>query len=177
MGVLFDYFAAGSDGAAAAVLDRVGGPGSRDVLVQDADAQPGPGGRAPMPTVVTDESLPVHDTVELKGIDPVVVLGTVGSLLAGVPFDDLLEDPRHGEVLAERDEGALMVCTVSDTLAAALADADPATLARVAVPWSQTDELRGYSTPADLTQVLELLAALARRARDGGLRLYCRICV
>lgn len=61
MGVLFDYFAAPDDAAAATVIDVIGGP---------ADA--------------------TFPTVALKGIDPVVQLGTLESLLTGVDYETVV---------------------------------------------------------------------------------------
>ncbi|MEU3763716.1 hypothetical protein AB0E55_01555 [Amycolatopsis keratiniphila] len=58
MGVLFDYFAAPDNDAAAATIDLVGGP--------------------------SEASLP---TVQLKGVDPFVQLGTAESPLTGVDYD------------------------------------------------------------------------------------------
>ncbi|MFI7122439.1 hypothetical protein [Amycolatopsis sp. NPDC049868] len=62
MSVLFDYFAAPDNDAAAATIDLVGGP--------------------------ADASLP---TVSLKGVDPFVQLGTLESLLTGVGYETIIE--------------------------------------------------------------------------------------
>ncbi|MGY6657087.1 hypothetical protein ACXIZN_33490 [Amycolatopsis sp. TRM77291] len=62
MGVLFDYFAAPDDDAAATTIDLVGGP--------------------------DEASFP---TVALKGVDPFVQLGTLESLLTGVDYEVVIE--------------------------------------------------------------------------------------
>ncbi|MBE1580842.1 hypothetical protein ACFORH_26305 [Amycolatopsis roodepoortensis] len=61
MGVLFDYFAAPDDDAAATTIDLVGGP--------------------------DEASFP---TVALKGVDPFVQLGTLESLLTGVDYETVI---------------------------------------------------------------------------------------
>ncbi|KFU76292.1 hypothetical protein SAMN04489729_4944 [Amycolatopsis lurida] len=62
MGVLFDYFAAPDNDAAATTIDLVGGP--------------------------DEASFP---TVALKGVDPFVQLGTLESLLTGVGYEAVIE--------------------------------------------------------------------------------------
>lgn len=163
MSVLFDYFAAGSDEAAAAAIDRVGGPGSQAVPVPPA----------------TDVSfaLVVYDTVSVKGIDPVVQLGTLEELLTGRPYDEIANDPRSGHIVAARDGGERLVCTITDSLLAALAQSNGDALRRVAEPWSQTEEFWGAADPEVLADVLGDLAGLARRARADDRRLYCWVCV
>jgi hypothetical protein len=146
MGNLYDYFAAADDEAAASAFDLVGGPSA--------------GG---------------FDTVGLKGIEPVVQMGTLEELLTGRPYDEIIQDPRQGGDICHReDDGEHGVLSLTDSLAAALADADRQRLAEVAEPWSETEEFWGDADPDILTDVLWELAELARRARDRGHRLYCR---
>jgi hypothetical protein len=147
MGNLYDYFAAADDEAAASAFDLVGGPAA--------------GG---------------FDTVPLKGIDPAVQMGTLEELLTGRPYDAIIEDPRQGaDVRTAGEEVAEHgVITLTDTLAAALADADRRRLAEVAEPWSETEEFWGDADPDILADALWELAGLAGRARDRGHRLYCR---
>jgi len=68
------------------------------------------------------------------------------------------------------------VVTLTDELQTALADADGARLASVAVPWSHTEEFFGQGDPQILAGLLHELAELARRARNRGERLYCWVC-
>ncbi|MGH3392297.1 MAG: hypothetical protein ACRDOO_25785 [Actinomadura sp.] len=145
MGNLYDYFAAPDDAAAASTFDLLGGPAA--------------GG---------------FDTVAVKGIDPVVQMGTLEELLTGRSYDEIAEDPRQGADVREgSDETAHGVLTLTGSLAAALADADRQRLAEVAEPWAETEEFWGDADPEILTGVLCELAELARRARDRGHGLYC----
>ena len=120
---------------------------------------------------VIDRGSRPYDTVDAKGIDPIVQMGTLEVLLAGGDLDALITAP--GRVLAVRDGGQRLVCTVTDTLAAALARATDEDLQRVAGPWSQTEEFWGGVGPEDLMPFLRDMAGLASRARDRGRRLYC----
>jgi hypothetical protein len=157
MSVLFDYFAAESDEEAAAVIDRVGGPGSQALTVT--------------PSTVA------YDTVSVKGVDPVVQLGTLEELLTGRSYDEIAEDPRSGHLVGTRDGGERVVCTITDSLMAALAQASSEALQRIAEPWSQTEEFWGTADPEGLAEILGDLAGLARRAQANGRRLYCWVCV
>ncbi|MFD5243212.1 hypothetical protein ACFWIW_01645 [Amycolatopsis sp. NPDC058340] len=146
MGVLFDYFAAPDDDAAAATIDLDGGP--------------------------ADASLP---TVQLKGVDPFVQLGTLESLLTGVGYDTIIE--RDIAPVAMADGGTRLVVALTDELSAALSDADEPRLREVAEPWSRTEEFGGGADPDDLVTVLTGFAELARTATTRGDRLYCWVCV
>ena len=179
MGVLYDYFSAPSDEAAASTIDRVGGPGSQAVLAPVVSKR-GVFGRKssePAPQFIDDESLPVFDTLSAKGIDPRVQLGTLEELLTGRAYDDVVADPRSGKDLASRDGGEGLVLTITDSLAGALVAASDEQLAEVAMPWSQTEEFWGQADPGDLAEFLRDLAALARRADAAGHRLYCWLSV
>ena len=103
MGVLFDYFAAPDDDAAGTVLDLAGGPG--------------------------ESSFP---TVAFKGIDPVVQLGTLESLLTGVDYETVVAGDRSGEAVAVADDGERVVVTVTDELLGALSTAAEPRLRAVA---------------------------------------------
>lgn len=67
--------------------------------------------------------------------------------------------------------------TLTDELQAALAHADDAQLASVAVPWSQTEEFFGQGDPHILTRLLHDLAELARRSGNKDERMYCWVCL
>jgi hypothetical protein len=169
MGVLFDYFSAASDEVAASTIDLVGGPGAPLAgSLQPGMAnvhQTGASGGAPF------------DTVDAKGIDPAVQLWTLEALLTSRDYDQIAAGPRAGKALVIRDEGEGVVVTLTDELQDALAAADDAQLASVAVPWSQTEEFWGQDDPQMLAELLHELAELARRARSRDERLYCWICV
>jgi hypothetical protein len=148
VGVLFDYFAAPSDERAGETIDVNGGPGQA--------------------------GLPV---VPVKGIDPVVQLGKLESLLTGADYEAVVASPRCGHPVAIRDEGELLVLTITDELQDALADASPEQLDAVAVPWSQIEEFPGDVRSAGLASFLAELAQLARGALENGDRLYCWTCL
>ncbi|MFJ5958442.1 hypothetical protein ACIQC5_21085 [Paenarthrobacter sp. NPDC092416] len=180
MGVLYDYFAAASDEEAASVIDRVGGPGSQATIVPPAEPKRGIFGRKRQPparTTGTDPTLAVFDTVSVKNIDPVVQLGTLEELLTGRSFDDVMDNPRSGHAVADRDGGERLVLTLTEALSAALASASDQALEQVAVPWSETEEFWNAADPADLAGFLKDLASLARRSEASGQRLYCWVCV
>jgi hypothetical protein len=117
------------------------------------------------------------DTVPVKGIDPLVQLGTLEALLTGRDYELIVAGSRAGYPLAIRDGGACMVVTLTDELQAALAGSDHEQLASAAQPWSQTDEFWGQGDPEVLADVLSELAELARRAGDRDERMYCWVCV
>ncbi|MFM9373449.1 hypothetical protein [Streptomyces sp. Da 82-17] len=150
--VMCDYFSAPDDAAAVAVLDLPGGLG------------------APR----TDGGPPL-DVQPLKGIDPVVVLARLESILTDAPYDEVSERPRVGQLLSSPAAEGAFVLSVSDTLQTALVTATPAALTAAAGPWSRTEELEQCGLTAETcAHILELLADLASRASASGLRLYCR---
>ncbi len=110
--------------------------------------------------------------MELKGIDPFVVLGTLTSLLTDRPYAEVTADARHGSLVATGGDEGPWVVSVTDVLVEALASATPAALDEAAVRWAGTEELEG-SDPTDLADALHRLAALCVRADDAGHRLYC----
>jgi hypothetical protein len=169
MGVLFDYFSAASDEAAASTIDLVGGPGA-------PLAEPSRTGMANAHLTGASGGAP-FDTVDAKGIDPTVQLWKLEALLTSRDYDQIAVGPRAGKALVIRDEGEGAVVTLTDELQDALATADGAQLASVAVPWSQTEEFWGQGDPQILAALLHELAELARRARGRDERLYCWICV
>ncbi|WP_067509559.1 hypothetical protein [Actinoplanes sp. TFC3] len=108
-------------------------------------------------------------TVEAKNLDPVVVIGTLESLLTGVPYDEVTADPRQGHAVSDPEASPEEhVIAITDRLRGALAAAGDAELGEVGARWGRTEELDGFD-PEFLTAFLVDLAALARR--DG--QLYC----
>ncbi len=152
MGVVFDYFSAPSDKVAATAINRIGGPS-----VPSEDTPP----------------LPAFDTFQTKGVDPIVMLGRLEALLTGREYRDI----KHGKTVAVEDGGERLVIALTDSISAALADADDARLASVALPWSRIEEFWGQVNPEELASWLGELAALSRRARERSERLYCWVCV
>jgi hypothetical protein len=95
MGVLFDYFSAVSDEAAASAIDLLGGPGV-------PLAGPSQLGAAMVNQTWTPKGAP-FDTVPAEGIDPLVQLGTLEALLTGRDYEQIVAGPRAGQALAIRD--------------------------------------------------------------------------
>ncbi|MGI5175774.1 hypothetical protein ACQEVZ_05510 [Dactylosporangium sp. CA-152071] len=145
MGLLCDYFVASSDEAAIAMLEVPGGPA----------AAPAPG-----PPVL-----------ELKNIEPAVNMQTLEELLTGRSAEDVVRNPRQGNMLESDPDGAAIV-SITLELQQALATSDADTLRAVAERWADTDELAG-SDPDDLTDILLQLAQLAHEANVREHALYC----
>jgi hypothetical protein len=149
MGVLYDYFRSSSDTAAVSLMDDLGG---------------GP---------VATAGDGVVDAVDLKGIDPTVILGQLVALVRGVRWDaglvatELLwsGDEQEGPWLMSIGDAA------RDTLAS-IASADAPNLAE---QWGQTEELawNGPLPGQHLLPIIDQVAGLAGRARDAGDHLYC----
>ncbi|MFI5936209.1 hypothetical protein [Actinoplanes sp. NPDC051494] len=112
-------------------------------------------------------------TVPSKNLDPVVVAGTLESLLTGRSYEEVIESPRQGDLVSDAMESPEQhIVSVTDRLRDALATADDARLAEVAALWSRTEELDGADA-GSLTDFLVDLAALARRASQNHSHLYC----
>jgi hypothetical protein len=151
MGVMYHYFSAPSDETAATAINRIGGPDE-----PSADTPP----------------LPPFDTFPTKGFDPEVMLGQLEALLSGRDFHDTVLSLK---TVAVEDDGERMVVALTDSISAALADADEERLASVAVSWSQIEEFR--STPEEIASWLGEFASLFRRARERSERVYCWCCL
>ncbi|WP_327071374.1 hypothetical protein [Kitasatospora sp. NBC_01302] len=142
---LCDYFSAADDQAALAVAGRAGGP---------AEVVP--------------------DVVFLKNIDPVVAIAQLESVLTNCTYEEAIRRPRAGQLLSSPEDDGLLIISVSDSLAEALAEATRADLERIAKPWSLTAELQQSKVDAfNALDVLDALTGLARRARAADMHLYC----
>ncbi|MFW0774514.1 hypothetical protein ACLRGI_15240 [Paenarthrobacter nitroguajacolicus] len=176
MGVLFDYFSAGTDEEAAAVIDRPGRPETEEVVVPEAEPKRGIFDRKRRPAAPVTDAVAEqfrYDVVSVTDIDPVVQLGTLEELLTGRPYDDIVDDPRSGHAVAVRSGGERLVLTLTDSVCAGLANASDDFLVQVAGPWSETGEFWGAADPKVLADFLKELSGLARRAEASGKRLYC----
>jgi len=125
MGVMFDYFCANTDEAAAAAIDLPGGPGGplppRPMPVPEILERYGREGLNQLlkPKLrLSDEGFHV---VSCKGFDPTVDLVEIEALLSGVPCDEPRARPQAGHVLAQREEGEQLVVTISEELRDTLA--------------------------------------------------------
>lgn len=178
MGVIYEYFAAPSDAAAAEMVHA--GPGGPLPASQDLREALRTGDReairlAMRPKVrLADSGVPVLST---KGIDPLVQMGTLEALLTGEQYDVVAGRPRTGHLVADRGHEGPWVVTLTDELHAALAMAPRDQIVAVAAPWSETEEFRGQGDPEVLADFLLELAELARQADQRGERLYCWICL
>ncbi|WP_334613759.1 hypothetical protein [Micromonospora sp. CPCC 205556] len=180
VGVLYDYFATASDDHAAATIDLKGGPGGAEPLSPELQAAIRAGDHEAMHRLMrprvrfSEHGLHV---LSVKGIDPVVQMGTLEELLTGVSTDVIFARPRSGLDVAVRDEGERLVLSLTDELQQALVEQAPGRLDAVAVPWSQTEEFWGHGDPEVLAEFLRELSQLAHQARDRDHRLYCWVCV
>ena len=160
MGLLCDYFLAETDDQAAATIDWVGGP-------SDPPVKKG---------LLRKSKVEGRPTVSMNGIEPAVMMSTLEHLMTGASVDELITRNARRHV-ADRDGGERIVMALSPSLQDALAAADEASLRRVALPWSETEEFFGQGEPAILGESLIELAALARKGLNTGQHLYCWVCV
>ncbi|ETK35589.1 hypothetical protein [Microbispora sp. ATCC PTA-5024] len=149
MGIFYDYFRAATDDEAAAVCDWPAGP-----------TCPPPGTEP-------------KDSVELKGIDPHVMMGTLEALLTVSRYEDIADRSRHAATLQHSDDGHQGLFTITDEFTTALATAGDEQIRAVAHPWSQTEEFWGNADPAELSEALYELRDLAVQARQHEHHLYC----
>jgi hypothetical protein len=145
MSNLYTYFAAPTDTEAAAIADSVGGP-----------------------------VVGVHPIVD--GVDPVVQGATLLSLIDGRDYENIVEDPEWARLVSSpaKNQEAWVV-SMPDGFTTGLAEASEADLAKVADPWSKTEEFWGRATAEDLFPLLLELRALALSVRGTNARLYCWI--
>jgi hypothetical protein len=176
VGVLYEYFAAASDEAAAATIDIPGGPGGAITMSPELSAAVAAGDRQAIERLmrprmrISEHGLPV---LSVKGIDPVVQLGTLESLLTGVAYETIEARLDFGRDVAVRDGGTMLVLTLSDGFRQTLAAQTPERLDAIAAPWSQTEEFWGGGDPETLAHFLKELARLARHATVENHHLYC----
>jgi len=180
MGVMYDYFAAPSDEAAAATIDLPGGPGGPlpplPVPFRDLVAQHGiEGARRFMKSTVriSDAGIPAVFT---KGFDPTTDLGAVHAVLTGASRD-VVRDQLGGAVIAERDGGEQLILSISAKVRDSLAASTPGDLQSAAGEWAEVEAPYRQIDVEGASGLLEQLAELARVARDRGDGLYCWVCV
>jgi hypothetical protein len=181
MGMMYDYFAALSDAAAAEMAILKGGP-SGSMPASPALREAIRAGDREAIRLAMRPKVRMSDSgvlvLEAKGIDPLVQMGTLEALLTGEQYDVVVNRPRAGQrVAAEHGQQGPWVVTLTDELQAALAVAPRDQIGAVASRWSQTDEFRGQGDPETLAEFLLELADLARQASRRAERLYCWICL
>jgi hypothetical protein len=149
MGVLYDYFRVPGDAAAISLMEQTDGG----------------------PVAVAGGGL--VDAIDLKGIDPPVILGRLVALTVDVPPDAGLVETTllwsggdEGPWLMSIDDGA------RDILASIVHSRH---MAELSARWGRTEELawNGPLPEGQLVPVIEEIAGLARRAREAGESLYC----
>jgi hypothetical protein len=176
VGVLFDYFAAPSDDAAAATIGLDGGPAGAEPFSPELHAAIQAGDREAIGRLMRSkvrQSEHGLDVLSVKGIDPVVQMGTLEELLTGTSTDVIFDRDRSGKEVASADGGEEFVVTLTDELQTALCRATEEQLRAIAVPWSQTEEFWGQGEPENMAHFLRELSLLARIATEAGNRLYC----
>lgn len=122
------------------------------------------------------------EAVDLKSLDPVVILGTLVGLLSGAPREDgnVSIDGIPSPALVDDEGGERVLLELSVVVRDTLADATEAALAEAAPLWAKTEEL-AHTYDGDgadeLRTVADELAGLARRAKAADQLIYCAICV
>jgi hypothetical protein len=180
VGLLHDYFTAGSDEQAAAAIDLAGGPGGALPPSPELQAAFRAGDRAAVrrltqPRVrVSEHGLTV---LSVKGIDPVEHLAALEQILTGDGPEVVSARPRRGRAVAVRDGGERLILTLTDELHQALTRRAPQRVAAAAAEWAGTDAFAGHGDTEALTHVLHELSRLAHHASDRNHRLYCWLCV
>ncbi|MFG3123288.1 hypothetical protein ACGFYO_14900 [Streptomyces sp. NPDC048201] len=149
MGVLFGYFTAADDAEAARAV------------VRDDDQAAATG----------------HDGFDVNAMDPTSDLVPAEALLTGRSAEAVRTDPRNGHLIAMTDDGQRMCLSLTDTLRDALAEADRASLRRIALEWAASDAFPSPPDPDGLAEFLDRAADLSRGALARGHRLYCWISV
>ncbi|MEW2331255.1 hypothetical protein AB0880_26025 [Micromonospora chersina] len=154
MGVLYDYFRAADDAAAVR-------------LMEDLD-----GG----PVAVSGDGAAV-DAIDLKGIDPAVILGQLVSLVRGVDWE--VNTIVSGLLWSGDEQEGPWLMSIDSATRDTLASIDDAQVRELSARWGRIEELAWGGPPADdeMLPVIEQIAALARRARDAGENLYCWCCL
>lgn len=180
VGVLYNYFAAPSDGQAAAAIDLAGGPAGAEPLSAELAAAIQAGDREAIrrlnrPMVRLSEH-GLH-AFSVKGIDPELHMDTVEELLTGVGAGRIRRRERFCKDVATSDDGGMVVLTLTDELQTALAEASDHHLADAAVAWSQHEDFGGRAEHDALVNFLRALASLARTASTTDQHLYCWICL
>ncbi len=149
MGVLCDYFVAADDAAAIAALDLLG-----------------PGGS---PASVHGEAAGL-DSIDLKGIEPAVMVGKLVAFVRGIEWEPGLA---AGRLLWTPDEdNGPWVTPMPNAARDTLAGIAPEDIPRLAERWATIEEFRGGADAAACGAIIEQISSLARRARDADHRVY-----
>ncbi|WP_033290893.1 hypothetical protein [Amycolatopsis jejuensis] len=107
-----------------------------------------------------------------KGVDPELDLLPVEAVLTGRTTDEVQNDPAHCPLVAQVDEGEVVILSLADSFRDALAAADVGALHAAAVAFVEVNEAGEVEEVAGF---LTELAVLAKGAVENGHRLYCEI--
>jgi len=155
MALQCDYFLAADDDEAAATIEWPGGP-----------AKP------PSNGLFRKSEMEPHPTLELEGVEPVAMMGTLEQLLTGRLSEELLSDDTGLDVAA-KENGERFVLRMASGVQDALTLATDDELRAVAEPWSETPQFWGRGDPAYLGELLVSLASMVRQGLASGRRVYC----
>ena len=147
--VIYEYFLAENDAAAALTADWTGGP-----------TQP-PASHAAL------------EAADLPGLEPSVAVGMLYELLGGSSWEGAVDT----DDIASRDGGELIVLRMSEPFQQLLASVEDEQLRSVMGDWSNIEEFWGEGDPEALLPLARELVRLARMGRETGRRLYCWVCV
>ena len=119
---------------------------------------------------------PAFDGVELKHVDPSVVLGQLVAFATGTAWDpDLVKDrliwPEGGE--HDTEYQGPWVVVIDDRTRDTLAGVPAQRMTDLVRRWAGIEEWDGLADADNLPETVEQLTALAARARDSGESLYC----
>ncbi len=153
MGVLYDYFRAPSAAEVRRHLDEHDGS-------------------SPVPAT--------FDGIELKTIDPAVILGQLVGFAIGQEWGlDLVNERLIWPEGAEQDmeyQGP-WASSLDDRARDVLAGIPADQVSDLAERWAAVEEFGGYADPEFLREVVADFVALAARAREHGESLYCWSCL
>jgi hypothetical protein len=112
--------------------------------------------------------------IDIKGIDS-VKFGTLHSIVVGRPFEELLPD--YEPVVTVSDEGP-WVFRIPSGLVSRLAAISETERAGLAKRWARTEEfsLDGWAD-SDVSEALDAISTLARRAMASGQALFLWMCL
>lgn len=111
-------------------------------------------------------------SIDPVGIDPLVQLGTLETLVTGRSFTDQLNDPFYREEVAGDLGGKRSVVRIDRPFVHAVSNADQEHLLALAEIWAADEEFNGSARPGDLKAFLKEFQELCEAIDDAG-DLYC----
>ncbi|GAA2182343.1 hypothetical protein GCM10009785_21170 [Brooklawnia cerclae] len=111
-------------------------------------------------------------SIDPVGIDPLVQLGTLETLITGRSFSDQLNDPFYREEVAGELDGERSVVRIDRPFVHAVSNADQEHLLALAETWASDEEFGGEAMPTDLRDFLKDFQELCQATDEVG-DLYC----